>query len=345
MISLKHYLDEFEMLQPVLDELKENYANCLRGNASSMLPLDESISQVSSQFSALLDRLSEPETWTPPALAQLRAEVSKLQAAYKESATRALAARDEDIRRILQSLSEAAANLAAEAEDSGTGLTAVTSRLEALRNVDNLTELRQRLEKDLADLKVATTKLRSSHDGYLAKLKLELTTFKTRWEESRTEAMTDELTGLPNRRAGEKAMRGFIESGRGFCILLLDLDKFKQINDRWGHLAGDLVLKNFSKRLRNDVRATDTVCRWGGDEFVVLLPDCTLRQAVDRAGRISDSFGIPMELNLEGRTVRTEVKACVGAAEHHAGETPEALMQRADERMYHLKGNRRDGGR
>lgn len=341
LISLKHYLDEFDQLQPVLEELKKNYVSSLNGSVAGMLPLDGRLAEISCQFRELVTGLSTPEAWMPSALSEFRLEVSKLQTRYKDGATSALARRDEEIRRILQSLSEAAANLASQAEESDGSLSAVTSKLEALTKVDCLTELRQRLEVDVAELKAATTKLRGSHDGSLQKLRLELRTFQDRWEQSRNEAMTDELTGVSNRRAGERAMRGLIDSGRKLCILLLDLDKFKPINDRYGHQAGDTVLREFAQRLCKEVRVSDVVCRWGGDEFVVVLPDCTLRQAVDRAGRISDSFSAPILIEAERGRVALEVKACVGAAEHHDGESLEGLLSRADERMYHLKGNRR----
>jgi diguanylate cyclase (GGDEF)-like protein len=339
LISLKRYLDEFDQLQPVLEQLKENYVKSLEGSIGGMLPLDQGITQISRQLQELLEGLREQQAWTLPALVQLQTGVTDLQIRYAKDAAGVLAMRDQEIRGILHSLSEAAATLAAQAAEGDGGLAVVTSKLEELRNIDSLTELRQRLEQDVAELKVAATKLRSSHEGCLQQLKLELKIFQERWEESRTEAATDELTGLSNRRAGESAMRAIIQSGERLCILLLDLDKFKPVNDCFGHQVGDSVLRNFGKRLRAGVRTTDIVCRWGGDEFVVVLPDCTLKQAVERAGHLSESFGTPMEVDAGGRTISLEVKACIGVAEHKKGETLEVLLQRADERMYHLKGN------
>jgi diguanylate cyclase (GGDEF)-like protein len=98
-----------------------------------------------------------------------------------------------------------------------------------------------------------------------------------RLEHAEALSTTDELTQLPNRRSFERALGRELErarrAGSKLGVALLDVDEFKQVNDRYGHPAGDRVLGQIARRLRQSFRDTDLVCRWGGEEFAVLLPE------------------------------------------------------------------------
>lgn len=152
-------------------------------------------------------------------------------------------------------------------------------------------------------------------------------------------AYHDTLTRLPNRRLFsdrlDQAIRSASRRGGRVALLLLDLDGFKQINDRHGHAAGDRVLETVAERLREAVREADTVARMGGDEFVVLLPDVAHPDdAVRVADKIHDSICMPI---ADGHA-RHEVGTSIGISlfpDH--GETPDALLHRADHAMYHGK--------
>ena len=152
-------------------------------------------------------------------------------------------------------------------------------------------------------------------------------------------ATTDELTDLVNRREFERISAEAIETARqrdeGLCVMVVDLNGFKQINDTLGHQFGDLVLVAASERFVEAVRDSDVVGRWGGDEFVILLPALDERGAVRRrAERIHD--------HLTGRPVvgDTSVSGSIGAAMYpRHGTTLEALMQAADVAMYDAKTN------
>ena len=150
-------------------------------------------------------------------------------------------------------------------------------------------------------------------------------------------ASTDELTGLVNRREFERIASVELEHaqrlGLGMCLMVIDLNGFKQVNDTLGHQFGDLVLKASAERLTDAVRDTDVVGRWGGDEFVIMLPSLEDRSAVrDSAERISSTLG---GSPVVGSTVMT---ASIGAAifPRH-GTTLDALMRAADVAMYGAK--------
>ncbi len=104
-------------------------------------------------------------------------------------------------------------------------------------------------------------------------------------------SMIDELTGLLNRRGFMGSATRACEPGRPFAVLALDLDRFKEVNDRHGHAAGDDLLAMFARVLRAQVRATDIVARMGGEEFGVLMPGARARHCLP--GRRAHSCGIP----------------------------------------------------
>ncbi len=103
-------------------------------------------------------------------------------------------------------------------------------------------------------------------------------------------ARTDYLTGLTNRRGmlrkiKEEKVR-YKRSKKPFSLILLDIDDFKKINDKYGHDQGDLVLKKIAETLKNSVREQDTVCRWGGEEFLIFLPETTIEGAKTLADKL-----------------------------------------------------------
>jgi diguanylate cyclase (GGDEF)-like protein len=147
-------------------------------------------------------------------------------------------------------------------------------------------------------------------------------------------AALDQLTGLYNRRSGEQRLAEEISRAvrheRPLTILLADLDGLKQINDRLGHAAGDLVLKGFSERLRKAIRGSDLAVRLGGDEFLVLLPECRADEVRHVLNRLDG-----LEVEYDGAKI--PVRFSRGWTDYKPGETAEELLRRGDEALYENK--------
>jgi len=154
---------------------------------------------------------------------------------------------------------------------------------------------------------------------------------------------TDELTGLYNRRCLNHRVGPLLEEARlkgaDLALILVDIDGFKQVNDRYGHHSGDIVLSKLGAVLRTQVRGTDLPCRIGGDEFAVLLAEIDRSAARALTARILDAVRT-YPFDMVGASL--QITCSIGGAMYHADETWECLYQRTDQLLYKAKQSGRD---
>ena len=194
----------------------------------------------------------------------------------------------------------------------------------------------ERLVQQAAELRDFAESIElDSRDDY-RQLREKLDQFRHRLVEAELLASRDPLTGVANRRELDRQLSSRIQGGNRFCVLLFDLNQFKAINDECGHLYGDEVLRQVGARLAGQVRSRDLVCRWGGDEFVVLL-DCGLDDALARSRQIVQWLNGAYRLHVEGREQRINIGVSAGVAEYLPGETPEEMFERVDASLYAQK--------
>ena len=158
-------------------------------------------------------------------------------------------------------------------------------------------------------------------------------------------AIVDTLTGLHNRRYFNTNFSALMDQaarrGRSLSLMVLDIDHFKQVNDTHGHDSGDHILKTFSARIRNVLRASDLICRLGGEEFAVLMPDTCLDIAEKVAERVRAAIDSNLFTLAPGRPP-ISVTVSIGLAERGADLDPDTLMRRADTALYRSKGEGRN---
>jgi len=153
--------------------------------------------------------------------------------------------------------------------------------------------------------------------NYLQKLELEVL------------AKTDALTNSSNRAACDMTLEQMCSAKCDFSIILIDLDDFKQVNDMYGHVAGDQVIVKTVETIKNGIRQNDIVARWGGEEFIVILPNTARERAVEIAERIKDHI-----VKLEHDNEIGIVTASFGVTEFIEGDVMKSIINRVDKLLY-----------
>lgn len=203
------------------------------------------------------------------------------------------------------------------------------------RDCNQTRELRELNETLTQRVEEKTETLREAN----ARLEREIEERKRAEYELQELSLTDPLTELPNRRYYELMVRQEMTQAARYshdlALIMIDIDHFKSINDTWGHSTGDEILKAAGELLQEGVRDVDILCRWGGEEFAVLLPECT--------GEEARALGERLRGTLEGFCFCRDISvtASFGIAVFRRGEEPEALLERADAALYEAK----SGGR
>ncbi|NLQ17513.1 GGDEF domain-containing protein [Marinomonas sp. M1K-6] len=176
----------------------------------------------------------------------------------------------------------------------------------------------------------------------VTRMEKDTTSLRALLQEKLAQAMTDSLTDLPNRTAYQDAIlplcKAMQKAHKPICLVVCDIDHFKKVNDTWGHLAGDKVLRLVPKQIRNMLTKEDLMFRYGGEEFVMVFPDTTLEKAIERAENVRLAV-TKTPFNVQGEPVSISVS--IGVAELQPQEDPESLFDRADKQLYLAK----DGGR
>lgn len=172
----------------------------------------------------------------------------------------------------------------------------------------------------------------------VANMEQEAQGYRVHLEVQRQKALIDPLTGLPNRAAWSERLDHEVNTwhqrGNSLSLAMLDLDHFKRINDGYGHLAGDKVLKIIANVLRKSLRPTDFIARFGGEEFVLVMPDSSLGDAL-AAGEVLRAGIEACPFHFKGEPVTITVS--MGVAQFQPGERSDLALKRADEALYRAK--------
>ena len=245
--------------------------------------------------------------------------------------------REKEFKKIIWITAEAGAAMVRSGTSHAEEIRQFASKIEATSCLESVVEIRCQMTKRLEELNQVARRIQEDSASTAASLNRQIQRVQERLKAAETLAETDALTKLGNRRLLERKIAAEIDAQDRFCVVVLDLNGFKGVNDRFGHQQGDRLLQAVASSLADSVRGTDFVGRWGGDEFVILFRSIGLNEAESRVSQIQKAAFGEFMVGERGKEVRLNVSACFGLAECRPGETAEELFERADRNLYELK--------
>jgi diguanylate cyclase len=352
-ISLKKYLD-MEHEKPVsrAPEPAEVLAAVLGSYRAALLAMGTNgVRACPAVGTELLQRLTELERGlsgnvTPATINETQQEAEEHLEQWGERSAGYLKAKANDAKELLLALAHTAQSMGDRDNRYADQLSEFTSRLQGIADLEDLTQIRASLVAGATELKTYVDRMNQDSHSLLRQLKTEVSDYETKLKVAQELVIRDELTGLSNRRNVEERIEMRIAKAQPFCVAILDLDRFKQINDTYGHLAGDSLLKQFTAELRTNSRAHDTVGRWGDDEFIIVL-DCDLAGANLQLDRTKKWMFGEYKIQPGGGAAEVKVRATasIGLAQWQPGESISDVIEHAGNSMYLEKGMKGSGKR
>lgn len=346
MISIKKYLDQdgserpAEAPAPATDPLSAT----LEAYRNSLLSMGDNAARTCAAFgaelqqnlSALTDGLASAVT--PASVTKVSEEASGHLQKWGDRGVDYLNKKTAEIKELLIVLARTAASVGERDHQYADHFNQLTTRLRTISTLEDLTQVRATLVKQASELKTYVDQMEKDSDRLVKSLKTEVSNYEERLKKVEELALRDPLTGLSNRRNLEERIETRIKRGEKFCVVMLDVNRLKVINDEHGHLAGDNLLKQFAQELRSATRSSDAVGRWGGDEFVLVLDsdEAAAKVQIERLQKwVFGQYTIrPGKGSAE---VKVQADAAVGLAQWQPGDTLSTVVERADAAMYHHK--------
>ena len=324
-------------VKPVANEPLEVAMDCYR---SALMAVGKSAAQacpapgseLELQLAKLVGQL--PDEPAAKALRQLESAVEERLGQWGQETAQYLQEKADGVKELLMMLARTAESVGERDQRYSNQFSDLTSDLRTIANLDDLGQVRSSLVRKASELKNCVDKMTQESQFSISQLKFKVSDIETKLKSVEQLALKDSLTGLANRRCSEGRMEWYVAQKQAYCVAILDLNGFKDINDQHGHAAGDELLKQFASELRNCMRATDLVARWGGDEFIVVL-SCELAAAKPQINRIREWVLGDYSIDAgSGATVKVDVDASIGVAQWLPGKTVKQVIEQADAAMY-----------
>jgi diguanylate cyclase len=240
------------------------------------------------------------------------------------------------LRSLLEDTAESAANASVQAAEFGQSLEGHAKELSAPVDAEKVKVIVADMLSETQKMQVLTTDLSSK----LHASTKEVNALTESLRRAQSEALLDSLTGLKNRRGLERAVEDLLREPAGLsgsALLLADIDHFKVVNDTYGHVLGDKVIRAVAHVLRSTIKGRDVAARLGGEEFAILLPQTSLKGAAAVAEQIRGTVAQGRIHRPDGNDSIGQVTLSVGVAIAMPGDDLEALLERADAAMYTAK--------
>jgi diguanylate cyclase len=243
----------------------------------------------------------------------------------------------EELLKIVAEMVGALLELAGKASVSSKNLESHVDKLEQTEDVKEIISIASSIVTETRSLVSDTQDL----EEHLHHSSDEMTKLKDELEQARHAAYVDALTGILNRRGFDQELAQLIQQtnkqASGFCLLIMDIDHFKSVNDKHGHIAGDKVLQALAFLLNTHTKGGDSTARFGGEEFAVLLPETDIDDAAKVAENIRLHVGKMVLKRPRTGELLSDITASIGVGCYRAGETANEFIHRCDEALYQAK--------
>jgi len=344
LISIKRYMDAYTNRPPVDAPVSnEPFAVTMECYRSTLQAVGKGAAQacpapggnLELQLAKLVNQL--PAEPAPAAVKQLEADVEEQLNQWAHETEEYLREKANGVRELLMMLARTAESVGERDQRYADQFSDLTSELRTIANLDDLTQVRSSLVRKATDLKSCVDRMTQESQRSITQLKFKISVYETRLKSVEQLALKDSLTGVANRLCAEGRMEWNIAQKQAYCAAIIDLNGFKEINDRYGHAAGDELLKQFASELRNCMHPTDLVARWGGDEFMVVL-NCELDAAKPQIDRIRQwALGVYAIQEGGGNSLKVDLGASIGVAQWMPEMTVQQVIEHADAEMYQDK--------
>lgn len=216
-------------------------------------------------------------------------------------------------------------------------LSSFSEKMENANNIGDIKELIGHLLEETKKRESATQSMQTS----LESMALEMKKLRAEVSKLNSEATTDSLTKVNNRRAFDMEVENFISASKAdkkpLCLLLIDLDDFKRFNDKFGHTIGDKILRFVATLLKNNIKGCDSVARFAGEQFAILLPETAYQGAYIVAENIRERLSKQTLSDSAEKIELGTVTASIGVAQYSYGDSAEQLIRQADRFMHEAK--------
>ncbi|MGA2538777.1 MAG: GGDEF domain-containing protein [Terracidiphilus sp.] len=340
MISIKKFLDFNHQPvdeEPESDEFAEAAMKCYRTTLAAFGKTAVQISplfgeDLSARLRGIEHRLSFDVS--PESLAVTAKHVEAQLDQWGSQTCQQIKVQTESVKELLIALAKTAESIGSRDQGYSSKFKNLTVNFEKIGNLNDLSQIKKSLVQSVAELKGNIDQMARENHQLVSQMKSEISIYETRLKSAEQLAFKDELTGLANRRAIEERIQWNIVNRQLFSILVVDLNRFKQVNDVHGHLAGDDLLKQFATEMQSNTRSGDLVGRWGGDEFIVVLM-CDPESVQASIQKVRDwVFGKYTIQGTGKSSIVLEVDAAIGCASWGEGKSLERLIEDADAAMY-----------
>ncbi len=250
--------------------------------------------------------------------------------------------REKELKDIIALLTKAMTTLDAENRDYNEKIYKQTDKIEQITLLDDIKKIKNALSNEIERMRVTVKEKQAHEKKRIETLSNKVSSLNVELEKAKEESLKDGLTGIYNRKTFDSHIRNLVERNTvkhlPFSMLMLDIDDFKEINDTYGHSIGDRVIMAVVHKCRESTRSHDFFARYGGDEFVIVLPGISFRNALKKAKQLSKSIA-------ESRYSLSELRdgnklsftVSIGMATYRKGDSAETTAGRADRALYAAK--------